>query len=92
MCDCELCDCDSPVPPLAVTVEKVVNGYIVDGPEAKLVFGNDEASERSDCEATATMLYGVLEQLGELGTKHDKYRCRICVIERDTGRDVMGGD
>jgi hypothetical protein len=85
-------DDDTPPPPLAVTVEKVMNGYVLEGPEGKLVFGNDQCSERSDCEATATMLYGVLEQLGELGSKHDPYRVRVAVIERDTGKDVLGVD
>jgi hypothetical protein len=91
MCEWEQCE-DAPPPSTVVTVEEVDNGYIVAGPSGVMVYGNDLASERSDCEATATMLYGVLEQLGELGSKHDPYRVRVAVIERDTGRDVLGGD
>lgn len=87
---CDEIDKDDP-PPLSVVVTKADNGYIVEGFDGLIVCESEGLTVRSDCEAAATMLYAVLEQLGELGTKHDEYRTRVAVIERETGRDVMGG-
>jgi hypothetical protein len=88
MCETE---CDCPPPPLQVTVTRADNGYIVEGENSLSVCEDDGLTERSDCEATARMLYAVLEAMGGLGSKHDPFRVRIAVIDQATGRDVMDG-
>lgn len=73
---------------MIVTVESVDNGYVVKfGGDTAVFEGGDTPLEDTLC--AARMMYAVLEAVGAYGSKHDDYRVRVAVIERDTGKDML---
>jgi hypothetical protein len=72
-----------------VSVEHALNGYVISGPEQHtMVVEVDESaglgnSNRAEAFARRSMLYLVLEELGEIGSKHDKARVYIVVRDQD---------
>jgi hypothetical protein len=74
----------------SVRIDRADQGWIVScGPRLEVV-EEEEMAQDGEAQATARLLYVVLDMIGELGTKHDDYRVRIGVIERDSGRDLLG--
>ena len=62
-------------------IYKADNGYILQGSDGKQVF-EDNYTEKAHCECVQRLLYAVLEELGEYGSKHDAYRVRV-YVEQD---------
>lgn len=75
-----------PAPSAIVTITD--NGYVVETLDGVTVCEDDD-TDLGQCQATARMLYTVLEAVGSVGSKHDAYRVRVSVIARDTGEDVL---
>lgn len=71
---------------MVVRIESVDNGYVVSSDDTKVVIEQAQNSDK-DCQAIRTMLYEVLEQLGETGSKHDVERVRVIVVNQD-GEEV----
>lgn len=74
-----------------LTIEKVVNGYIVTHPD-ELEDGveveyrdviEDRDTDDGELEAGLDLLYFVMEYFGLIGSKHDKKRLRAEIVERD---------
>ena len=66
-----------------IRIERVANGFIIsDAADQKVVIEEDDKKEK-DCQAIRTMLYEVLDGLGEYGSKHDAERIRISIINQD---------
>jgi hypothetical protein len=74
----------------AVKIWTVDNGYVMHSPviESTVVCEDDE-TDKGACVSTARLLYAVLDALGAAGSKHDAFRVRVSVIERDSGEDVL---
>lgn len=69
---------------MKITIESVVNGWVLETEEGKEVFQEDESKEK-DLVALQHLLYSVLEALGEYGSKHDQERLRIEIVSQREG-------
>lgn len=64
-------------------VTRAENGYIIETADALAVRAISETADAlGDCNATMSMLYTVLEALGEVGSKHASHRVRVRVVKR----------
>ena len=70
-----------------VKIWRTSNGYIMQSLDTVEVC-EEEDNNLSVCRAAQHLLYAVLEAMGAYGSKHDKYRVRISVIDRDTGKEA----
>jgi hypothetical protein len=66
---------------MKITIRTVSNGYILETEDNAIVFDTDE----NHYESIHTMLYTLLEQIGEYGSKHDEKRINIKIEEK--GKD-----
>ncbi|MFA6971422.1 MAG: hypothetical protein WC208_08485 [Gallionella sp.] len=67
---------------MKIEIESVDNGYIVKTEGQKIVIELDDNKEK-DCKATRSLLYTVLDMLGEAGSKHDAERVRIIIVNSE---------
>jgi len=76
---------DNEIPRMLVTIEKLDNGYIINGPDNYQVVAEQRPSDDCLCEALIDGLFSVLEGLGCLGSKHShcrvKISCKCCESE-----------
>ena len=70
-------------------VYKADNGFLVENDGGDLTVCEEPDTSETDARSAAHMLCAVLEACGVIGSKHDKLRVRISVIDRDTGEDVL---
>ena len=54
--------------------------------ENNIVFGYEKEGLEK-CQALQRLLYEVMDQLGEYGSKHDAYRVRV-IVEDQSGKKV----
>lgn len=70
-------------------VYKSDNGFVVENDGVGLTVCEEADTSETDARSAAHMLNAVLKACGSIGSKHDKLRVRIQVIDRDTREDVL---
>ena len=66
------------------TVEKTSNGFILTTSEKeKLVFTQKNEGDEFNKDHVIDMLYELLDNFGECGSKHDIRRLKICYVKGD---------
>ena len=81
-------------------LSKVSNGYVVKYDDTDDDDGSTKTTEvvyeldkgvKEDCVKIQEMLYFLLDYFGDGGSKHDEYRIRINVIDKE-GKDIRGDE
>ena len=70
---------------MKIIIEKVGNGYIVDGVAddgALIVVEEAEHDEHAEIEAGHRLLWHIIEGLGLYGSKHDAVRLRATIAKK----------
>jgi hypothetical protein len=65
-------------------LEKADNGFLLEDNDGDItVYQSADFDAHGDVFAARSLLYGVLEAIGMLGSKHDKARVRVFVADPD---------
>ena len=77
-----------------IKIDSAFNGWIVkydytddDGEIKKPTIFESDDDPLSEKKAMKRLLYHIMEEFGEYGSKHDPYRIRINIIDHD-GKDI----
>ena len=73
--------------PPAVSIWRASNGYIVQDGSGVTVCEDVEMDESGEQDAAARLLWTVLDSVGMSGSKHDRYRVRVTVLDQKADAD-----
>jgi hypothetical protein len=72
-----------------VTIAPADNGFIIrQGPRVEVVEEREDYRDDAEARTSLRLLYAVLDMLGRLGSKHDKFRCVVRCVNQQTGEDA----
>jgi len=73
-----------------LSVERADNGWLLrQGPRVEVVEEDEGGREDAEEQAVRSLLYSIMDMLGLYGSKHNRYRVRVIVVDQQNDDAIV---